>query len=181
MSPESEFIFQAALADEFLPDFLVPNVHMRQGWEADLLRVTGSGYVHEYEIKVTKGDFNRDVGNSASWAKRTRARIFSVLRAGEGVHREDVLNVANRFWYVAPRGMIGIEDIPDYAGLIEVNADTRRRCVKIIKAAPALHKAKITDNYRRHLANMLGCRYWVGRRNTIAKLYGNGTLLLPGQ
>jgi hypothetical protein len=50
-----------------------------------------------YEIKVSRSDFRRD-----SHKKQRGARLFS-----------------DRFWYVAPVGVIPHEDVPDWAGLIE--------------------------------------------------------------
>lgn len=50
-----------------------------------------------YEIKISRSDFRRD-----SHKKQRGARLFS-----------------DRFWYVAPVGIIPHEEIPDWAGLIE--------------------------------------------------------------
>lgn len=51
-----------------------------------------------YEIKVSKSDFRRD-----SHKKQRGARLFS-----------------DQFYYIAPTGVIPHDDIPDWAGLIEV-------------------------------------------------------------
>lgn len=51
-----------------------------------------------YEIKVTRSDFRRD-----SHLKQRGARLFS-----------------DQFYYIAPVGVIPHEEIPDWAGLIEV-------------------------------------------------------------
>lgn len=50
-----------------------------------------------YEIKISRADFKRD-----THAKQRQARLFS-----------------DRFYYVAPRGLIKPDDLPDWAGLIE--------------------------------------------------------------
>ena len=42
----------------------------------------------------------------------------------------------NKFYYAAPAGLLKIEEIPDYAGLIEVNAGI----ATIKKRAPVIHK-----------------------------------------
>ena len=39
----------------------IPNIFLYE-WESDFLSVTRAGYVHEYEIKITKSDFNADSG-----------------------------------------------------------------------------------------------------------------------
>lgn len=51
-----------------------------------------------YEIKISRSDFRRD-----GHKKQRGARLF-----------------CDRFWYVAPEGIIPHEEIPDWAGLMEV-------------------------------------------------------------
>lgn len=60
--------------------------------------------VDAYEIKVSRADFKRD-----SHKKQRGARLYS-----------------DRFWYIAPEGVIPHEDIPDWAGLYEVQWDCRK-------------------------------------------------------
>ena len=50
-----------------------------------------------YEIKVSRQDYKRD-----NWAKQRDARLFS-----------------DEFWYVTPKGLLKIEELPDWAGLME--------------------------------------------------------------
>ena len=50
-----------------------------------------------YEIKISRADFKRD-----THAKQRQARLFS-----------------DRFYYVAPKGVIKPDELPDWAGLIE--------------------------------------------------------------
>lgn len=51
-----------------------------------------------YEIKISRADFRRD-----SHGKQREARLFS-----------------DRFYYVTPPGLLSAEEIPDWAGLIEM-------------------------------------------------------------
>jgi hypothetical protein len=57
-----------------------------------------------YEIKVSRADFKRD-----SAKKQRGARLFS-----------------DHFYYIAPAGVINIDDIPDWAGLMEVDWATSK-------------------------------------------------------
>lgn len=57
-----------------------------------------------YEVKVSRADFRRDTHK-----KQRGARLFSDF-----------------FFYVAPVGVIPHEDVPDWAGLIEVEWKTRK-------------------------------------------------------
>jgi len=52
-----------------------------------------------YEIKVSRSDFRRD-----NHRKQRGARLFS-----------------DKFWYIAPKGVIPHDEVPDWAGLIEVD------------------------------------------------------------
>ena len=65
-----------------------------------------------YEIKVSRADFRRD-----NHKKQRGARLFS-----------------DKFWYIAPTGVIPHEEVPDWAGLIEVEW----HCAKYKGAQPYL-------------------------------------------
>ncbi|MGV1801525.1 MmcB family DNA repair protein [Agrobacterium vitis] len=56
-----------------------------------------------YEIKISRADFKRD-----THGKQREARLFS-----------------DRFYYVTPVGLLKPEEIPDWAGLIEVSEGLR--------------------------------------------------------
>lgn len=81
-------------------------------WAINVAPSTGNA-VDAYEIKVSRADFRRD-----GHAKQRGARLFS-----------------DRFWYVAPVGVIPHEEVPDWAGLIEV----QWRCSNYKNAKPYLH------------------------------------------
>lgn len=66
-----------------------------------------------YEIKVSRADFRRD-----SHKKQREARLFS-----------------DQFYYVTPPGLIKLEEVPDWAGLIEIHGETRKH----------IHSAPIRD------------------------------------
>lgn len=77
-----------------------------------------------YEIKISKADFKRDTHK-----KQRGARLFS-----------------DRFFYIAPAGVIPPEDVPDWAGLIELSwtapqgARTPFLCPKEVIPAPKRDK-----------------------------------------
>ena len=70
-------------------------------WESDALYITKSGYLHEYEIKVSHSDFLAD---AKKVSKHQRL-------AGGSVHGPA------EFYYVCPPSIIAVEELPDYAGL----------------------------------------------------------------
>jgi hypothetical protein len=74
--------------------------------ESDFVVATMAGQVYEFEIKVSRRDFLKD-------ADKLRNRIYSddpSIRPGRK---------PNRFWYVTSAGIVGIEDIPSFAGWME--------------------------------------------------------------
>lgn len=101
------------------------------GWESDYMAISRSGYTYEAEIKISHNDFLNEAKN--------KKRKLSVLR-GEREEKRP-----NYFYYVCPTGIISVEELPDYAGLIYIN-DNR---FTVVVNAPKLHKEKdvFTDEY----------------------------------
>lgn len=72
-----------------------------------------------YEIKVSRADYRRDTPT-----KQREARLFS-----------------DRFYYVTPPGLVKPDEVPDWAGLIEIHDDERPFArKKIIVPAPLRDK-----------------------------------------
>ena len=92
-------------------EIVVPN------WEADLVGVTKAQYLNEFEIKVSKQDFERDFGKKKHYHFR-RPNAY--------------MKMPNYFWYVAPIEAIPL-CIPDYAGLMEVIERNSRLEIKDIR------------------------------------------------
>jgi hypothetical protein len=115
-----------------------PNIYAFR-WESDLLMITNSGYAVEYEIKLSLSDFKADFKKKGSIKSYDRDADWK-SRISYNSKSDDLLSGkgSNRFYYVCPEGLIPIEEIPDYAGLIYVTD----RYIKIIKKAPLLHKNK---------------------------------------
>lgn len=140
--------------------------------ESDLLTFSRSGYTYDFEIKVSRSDFNADfkkprhaimkaamkgkelavvpTGNNQKWICTFRTTFLGETRDRRerpgycGINIKNVKeSIANRFFFVVPWDMVSIEEIPDYAGLIYVSEDG---WVKKIKDAPLLHKLKHDHN-----------------------------------
>jgi len=73
-----------------------------------------------YEIKVSRSDFRRD-----THAKQRQARLFS-----------------DRFYYVAPAGMIKPDELPDWAGLYEFSDG------QLSMKVPAPHRDKDSPTWQ---------------------------------
>ncbi len=142
---------------------IIPNIYLpRFGNESDLVSITNTGYLWEYEIKITKNDF---------YADRRKYRHERYLDSESATDRKP-----NRFWYVVPAGkengkfipLIEPKLMPVYAGLIGVYESTdttipereRGPWVRKIKSAPLLHKEKATIEQVMKIADVARGRMW---------------------
>lgn len=96
-------------------------------YESDFISVTSAGLIHEVEVKLSRGDF------------------FADFRKGLKHTHIQHGDYANYFWFATPKGLIKPEEIPDYAGHLELEREDKPRYIKYIKAhaakqAPRLHK-----------------------------------------
>ncbi len=111
-------------------------------WEMDLFKLTNSGYIYEYEVKISRSDFFND------FKKRIKGSLkHNRFKEGNCT--------CNRFFFVVPQNLIKVEEIPAYAGLIYFLEDRR---FHLIKNAPLIHKNKVKDNIYKQLAHSLSFR-----------------------
>ena len=170
----SEGFIQEALEGFFAENsvkYFMDNLYVF-GWESDKLIETKTGYIYEFEIKISVADFKNDfkhkgdkhailMGEKASGKKyvssyleiieglkeraKTSSYALTSLRRYEEQgekYRIDNRRKPNVFYYAVPDGLINAEDVPEYAGLIYVNEHGR---LQIVKKAPYLHKNKYND------------------------------------
>lgn len=134
-------------------------------WESDKLLWTKSGYIYEFEIKISRADYKNDFKKSEKhiilsygiseklqrvyeqdlfakeherhqWCSEDWVRDhYNAERVAKGKRKP------NYFYYAVPKGLIDVDEVPKYAGLIWV--DDGILCIK--KKAPCLHKEKYTD------------------------------------
>ena len=90
--------------------------------EADVLSILKSGYITEFEVKISRSDFKADA-KKHKW-KHYELRIKN--------------SIPNYFYYVCPENLIDKSEIQSYAGLIYVSMEG----LKIIKKAKILHRHK---------------------------------------
>ena len=138
------------------------------GWESDKLLETRSGYIYEFEIKISRADFKNDfkhkrnkhiVLNSPFTGEKylpefwdfyeSNKRRFASVEAWEGYcekHGRTCLianhKKPNYFYYAVPPDLVTADEVPQYAGLVYV----KDYAFDIIKKAPLLHKEKYTDD-----------------------------------
>ena len=99
------------------------------GWESDYLAITKSMIAHEVEIKISRSDFKNDTKNKID--------KHLLLEGGERLGKFTE-NLPNYFYYAVPDGLISVDEVPDYAGLIYV---TPWDC-RVVKEAKKLTNKK---------------------------------------
>jgi hypothetical protein len=145
-----------------------PNTYLGR-YEADIFELTRSGYLYEYEVKISRADF---------FAEKKKTGKVEKLKDGSR---------CNYFYYLVPDGLITADECPDYAGLIYVTgirSQTVRKMgnfeqdypdwieprlsLKYIKSAPELSKEKVG---KQHEYKLLESTYHRYHNNVIRNRY----------
>jgi hypothetical protein len=129
---------------------LTPNVHLF-GWESDVIGITSSGYVVEWEIKISRADFRRD------FSKKRHSDLLSTVLSEGPLQR--TASVPSRFFYACPPGVIAEEEVPEYAGLAYVRPSGLGRET----TAPRMTRSKARKSQRTALAKSLMWDAWTKR------------------
>ena len=131
---------------------ITPNAkYVFWGQENDLISVTKSGLIHEFEIKLSKADF------------------FADFKKEHGKHdklRERTLGIPSYFWFVTHGFDYNYENVPEYAGAIGISANIRfDGCAFLMIEidAPRLHKDKITQKQKDGLLRVNNNKLWLER------------------
>lgn len=152
--------------------WIVPNARdIFTTGEADILSLMKSGMANEYEIKLSRSDFKADAkkGKYEQFEKRLGG-INEYIRqhlwngqpspyGGPMGHFYTVkIKCPNFFYYVVPKGLITIDEVPHFAGLIYVN-DARCHFLQIVKPATRIHD-EINPSIKTLIGIKLMHRFW---------------------
>ena len=138
-------------------------------WESDKFIETRSGLIYEFEIKVSKSDFKNDfkhkkdkhiiLEGEKKYGEKYLPKYYEHLEASKAYgeyaersfhkHADDNPYYLvgrhkrpNYFYYCTPPGLIEPEDVPEYAGLVQID---KAGMIRIKKKAPKLHGEKLKD------------------------------------
>jgi hypothetical protein len=144
---------------------MLPNYTPRGWHECDVFGVTRAGYFYEFAIKISVSDFRADAAKKDSDRYVYNGNGYE--RTG-GRRKHDRLAMGDesgpsRFFYVVPDGLIGVEAVPSWAGLLYVKQRERNSNWGSIAEglpAPKLHGKKIARVILRHAMNVCYYRYW---------------------
>lgn len=91
-------------------------------WEYDVCSINKNGYITEFEVKISRGDFKAD-------SKKRKFKYYDC---------KSFILMPNRFYYVCPKDLISVDEIQDYAGLIYYENEA----LTVIKKAPLISNHK---------------------------------------
>ena len=120
--------------------YIAPNT-LALPYESDLLSITTSNRLYEYEIKISRSDFKADFN------KKNKHWMYQ--RAKEYAGNVAALRIPSCFYYVVPDSLIRLEEVPPYAGLIYI---CDRRFAHIVKRAPKLHSDTVAQYVKDKIA-----------------------------
>jgi len=137
----------------------LPNFYMMGNrYEADLVILNKNNYVFEIEIKMSRADFHVEFRNKPEKHAMLSGRESMAKRVGKGGQWSYVTtHLPNRYYLACPEGLLTPDEIPEYAGLIEL---THTGWVQITKKAPQLHANKCDQELMLRMLKSITTRYW---------------------
>lgn len=141
---------------------VIPNYRCLKGWECDLLSVTNSGYLYEYEIKRSRGDFLKERKSFDNRTKRIRKylkhdqmKMLSKENCGDDKTEKLKNYIPSKFYLITPQDLVDPDELPDLWGLYEVWEGPEILHKKI--RAERIHKGKPSKDFleraRKRLCN----------------------------
>lgn len=136
-------------------------------WESDYFSITqDEKYMYEVEVKLSRSDFFADFKKNnkhrlllAAFKKEKITKIFNTFKCLD--ENKKIIEACpleyisaseytpNKFYYCCPEGMIKVEEVPSYAGLLYIRKDYNE--VYQVKPAPFIHKTNNVDKKLRTL------------------------------
>lgn len=154
-------------------DVLIPNCYTSHDNEADLFAIRKSGLCDEFEVKISRSDFFNDAKKAINYRdcdwngideeyllNEPNWRAKKLLAPWQKLKYQALCDgdmSANYFWYAIKSGIVDLEEIPSFAGVIVIFDDGEWQ----IKRRPKkLHSNKMPFEERFRLARKLGYRFW---------------------
>ena len=141
-------IEQRLIFDHYARATVMPCFTPFKWFECDVAEITTAGYLVEYEIKVSRGDFKADARKADGCIYRPgHPRYVAPVTKHQRLAAHDPLG-PTRFYFVTPAGLLTEAEIPPWAGWME--AREARGCfagcvVNERRPATRLHGQKARD------------------------------------
>lgn len=124
------------------------NVFMWGQFESDYVKVSKSGYIYEYEIKMSKEDFKKDF--EKQYVKFSYNPFKEEVKNKHGMIANNESGLKG-FSFVVPENLISVNDIPAYSGLYYICKEGNRFNTNCIKEPPKLDGKKIEEKKLNYL------------------------------
>lgn len=140
---------------------IIPNAYAKDWAECDILAIRQSGFVDEIEIKVSRSDFKADFEKTV-WLPSAHPMCCAANRNKPNKHQviESALSPINYFWFLVPDGLVAVDEVPSYAGLMYAKECRGQMFISVAKQPKRLHTNKCGIEFRYHAARKLQFRYW---------------------
>lgn len=166
----------------------VPNCGSVWGPEADVASMTRTRLGHAFEIKVSRSDWLAELRHIRGDCRCHEGRYdcAKFARAGTLTNAKSLAEETARmaeagsnccgrvppsyFWVVTASGIVKDGELPDYAGLMEIEpyrfgaVQAHGYMVREVRPAPRLHRVKMLDNQLMAMARGVTLRYWKNGR-----------------
>lgn len=137
--------------------------------ECDVFGINRNGYSYEFEIKMSRSDFQAEFRNKIHKHKklnnRDAVKVYDEWKNGKRTGEKcELIQIPNRYFFVCPKGLILPNEVPEYAGLIYVYNNPIS--LKEVKPAKLLHRNKANIKMYERAASILsqriiyGCSYY---------------------
>ncbi len=142
---------------------MVPNCYTQHDNEADLFAIRRSGFCDEFEVKLSRSDFMKD--GKKHVVVRDPVRGEHGVLTEEGIPPYSMFKMEalengkmepNYFWYVVKEGICTVDEIPEFAGFIEITD----RGMRILKSPTRLHSRKLLIDHQLKYAMKNNYRLW---------------------
>lgn len=117
--------------------------------ECDVISISKSNYIYEYEVKISRSDYKKD------FIKEKHSLILNEKYTMTSYKGDLIYLLPNYFSFVTFKDLIRIDEIPDYAGLIYINEDSK---FEVVKKPSLLHKIKANDSLIKKISHNLTCK-----------------------
>lgn len=131
--------------------------------ECDIISVSPSGYLFEFEIKTSVNDFKADFKKIIKHNRLKNSEgVYFPPKNKAGEQRTEFL-LCSFFWYVCPACLIRDDMIPEYAGLIWIHYDGR---IEYRKPSKQIHTVKADARILHKIAHNLTQKHLFGSSYT---------------
>lgn len=155
----------------YAKELMLPNFLSPYWFEQDVHNVKPDGEVWEYEIKVSPRDFHDDQKKTRTIKFPRRSFTASKHEILWELYKDNESNQSpftppNRFWYVFPKGMLGHQEVHQFAGICEAYETYKDGAwvvrVEVVRPAPLLFAFVLGEStlppcgtFERHYYNMM--------------------------